>query len=42
MAEYRVYLVDRDGHFYDVVHPNCADDAEAQRARYPGDEHERN
>ena len=29
MAEYRAYLVDSDGHFYDVVHVNCADDAEA-------------
>ena len=29
MAEYRVYLVDRDDHFYDTVHLICADDAEA-------------
>ena len=29
MIEYRVYLVDRDGHFFDAVHLHCADDAEA-------------
>jgi hypothetical protein len=30
MAElYRVYLVDRDDHFFDTVHLSCADDAEA-------------
>jgi hypothetical protein len=29
MSEYRVYLVDRDGHFFDAVHLICADDAEA-------------
>jgi hypothetical protein len=29
MAEYRIYKVDTDGHFYDVVHLTCADDAEA-------------
>lgn len=29
MAEYRVYIVDRDGHFFDAVHLICADDAEA-------------
>ena len=29
MAEYRVYLVDRDGHFFEAVHLTCADDAEA-------------
>ena len=29
MAEYRVYLVDRDDHFFDTVHLICADDAEA-------------
>lgn len=29
MAEYRVYLVDRDGHFFDAVHLVCGDDAEA-------------
>ena len=29
MAEYRVYLVVRDGHFYDAVHLDCADHAEA-------------
>ena len=29
MTEYRVYKVDTDGHFYDVVHLTCADDAEA-------------
>jgi len=29
MNEYRVYLVDTDGHFYDAVHLICADDAEA-------------
>ena len=29
MAEYRVYIVDRDGHFFDAVHLTCADDAEA-------------
>jgi hypothetical protein len=29
MAEYRTYLIGDDGHFYDVVHLNCADDAEA-------------
>jgi hypothetical protein len=29
MAEYRVYLVDTDDHFYDTIHLICADDAEA-------------
>jgi hypothetical protein len=29
MAEYRVYLVDRDDHFFDTVHLSCAGDAEA-------------
>jgi len=29
MAEYRVYLVDTDGHFFDAVTLICADDAEA-------------
>jgi hypothetical protein len=29
MAEYRAYLVDRDGHFYEAVPLICADDAEA-------------
>jgi hypothetical protein len=29
MAEYRAYLVDSDGHFYDVVPLICVDDAEA-------------
>ena len=29
MAEYRVYLVDRDDHFFDTVHLTCTDDAEA-------------
>jgi hypothetical protein len=29
MAEYRGYLVDRDGHFYEAVPLICADDAEA-------------
>jgi hypothetical protein len=29
VAEYRVYLVDSDGHFYDAVHLTCANDAEA-------------
>jgi hypothetical protein len=29
MTEYRVYRVDRDGHFFDAVHLTCADDGEA-------------
>jgi len=29
MADYRVYLVGEDGHFYDAVPLVCADDAEA-------------
>ena len=29
MAEYRVYLVDSDDHFFDTVHLTCTDDAEA-------------
>jgi hypothetical protein len=29
MAEYRVYLVDGDDHFFDTVHLTCTDDAEA-------------
>ena len=34
MVEYRVYLVDRDGHFFHAVHLTCADDAEAiERAK---------
>jgi hypothetical protein len=34
MAEYRVYLVDRDDHFFDVIRLVSADDAEAiQRAQ---------
>jgi hypothetical protein len=32
MAEYRVYLVDRDGHFFDVVPLKCANDSEAMEA----------
>ena len=29
MADYRVYLVGADGHFFDAVALVCADDAEA-------------
>ena len=29
MPEYRVYLVDSYGHFFEAVHLICADDAEA-------------
>jgi len=29
MAEYRVYLVHKKGHFFDAVHLICEDDAEA-------------
>ena len=29
MAEYRVYMVDTDDHFFDTIHLICADDAEA-------------
>jgi hypothetical protein len=29
LAEYRAYLIGDDGHFYDVFHLTCADDAEA-------------
>jgi hypothetical protein len=29
MAEYRVYLVGTDDHFYDAIPLICADDAEA-------------
>ena len=29
MAEYRVYLVGRDDHFYDAIPLICANDAEA-------------
>jgi hypothetical protein len=35
MAEYRAYLVDSDGHFYDVVPLVCADDAEAMEKVKP-------
>jgi hypothetical protein len=34
MADYRAYLVDSDGHFYEAVALVCADDAEAiQKAK---------
>ena len=29
MSEYRVYIVGSDGHFYDAVPLECADDSEA-------------
>jgi hypothetical protein len=29
VAEYRAYLLDSDGHFYEAVPLICADDAEA-------------
>jgi len=29
MADYRAYMVDSDGHFYEAVALVCADDAEA-------------
>jgi hypothetical protein len=29
MADYRVYLVGEDGHFYEAVPMTCSDDAEA-------------
>jgi hypothetical protein len=29
MADYRLYLLDSDGHFYSAVALICADDAEA-------------
>jgi hypothetical protein len=29
MADYRIYLVGEDGHFYDAAPLVCADDAEA-------------
>jgi hypothetical protein len=29
MAEYRAYLIDSDGHFYEAVPLICVDDAEA-------------
>jgi len=35
MAEYRAYLVDRDGHFYEAVPLICADDAEAMEKAKP-------
>ena len=35
MAEYRGYLVDRDGHFYEAVPLICADDAEAMEKAKP-------
>jgi hypothetical protein len=35
MAEYRAYLVDSDGHFYDVVPLICVDDAEAMEKAKP-------
>ena len=35
MAEYRAYLVDSDGHFYDVFPLICADDAEAMEKAKP-------
>ncbi len=35
MAEYRAYLVDTDGHFYDVVPLICVDDAEALEKAKP-------
>jgi hypothetical protein len=34
MADYRAYLIDSDGHFYDAVPLTCADDVEAiQKAK---------
>jgi hypothetical protein len=32
MADYRVYLVDHEGHFCDVIALNCANDAEAKES----------
>jgi hypothetical protein len=35
MAEYRAYLVDSGGHFFDAVPLICADDAEAMEKAEP-------
>jgi hypothetical protein len=41
MADYRAYMVDGDGHFYEAVALVCADDAEAiQKAKQLVDHHE--
>jgi hypothetical protein len=29
MPEYRVYIIGSDGHFFNSLEPNCADDSEA-------------
>jgi hypothetical protein len=41
MAEYRVYLIDSDDRFYDVVPLICADDDEAmEKAKQLADGHD--
>jgi hypothetical protein len=41
MAEYRVYLIDSDDRFYDVVPLICADDDEAmEKAKHLADGHD--
>ena len=41
MAEYRVYLIDSDDRFYDVVPLICADDHEAmEKAKQLADGHD--
>jgi hypothetical protein len=41
MPEYRVYIVGSDGHFFDAVPLECADDAEAmERAEQLVDGHD--
>jgi hypothetical protein len=41
MAEYRVYLIDSDDRFYDVVPLICADDNEAmEKAKQLADGHD--
>jgi hypothetical protein len=41
MAEYRVYLIDSDDHFYDAVPLICANDAEAmEKAKQLADGHD--
>jgi hypothetical protein len=40
MADYRLYLLDSDGHFYSAVALICADDAEAmEQAKQLADGH---
>ena len=41
MADYRAYLIGSDGHFFDAVHLDCADDVEAmEKAKQLVDGHD--